>query len=153
MEIHLVKWHPGVAEQFIFGSLKHIRVVKEKIKLVEWSSGNGRVWTNCWQFWNLSNDNWGSLNYFITNSSLKHIRWCKKDKARRAAKMDVFHPLLTKLCLKHECTRTHTCMCGTNVLSCSASLSLQLYCTRSGALLAWKLAVIEHLIWRVVKED
>ena len=45
---HLVKWHPGVAEQFIW---KHVRVVQEKM-LVERSSGNYRVWdwTYCWQF-------------------------------------------------------------------------------------------------------
>ena len=37
-----------------------------------------------------------------------------------------------------------------DVLSCSTSLSFQLYCTSSVVLLAWELAVTEHLIWKYI---
>ena len=40
---HLIKCHLGVTEQFIWGPLKHIRMVQEKIKLIgipQRSSGN-----------------------------------------------------------------------------------------------------------------
>ena len=54
--------------------------------------------------------------------------------------------------LKYECTLTHTqCMCGTKrlVLFSIPKLAAVLHkCTSSGALLAWKLAVTEHLIWK-----
>ena len=43
---HLVKWHLEVTEQFIWGPLKYIRVVQEKIKLTEIPqrrSGNGQI--------------------------------------------------------------------------------------------------------------
>ena len=107
MERHLVKWHPRVTEHFICISLKHIRVVKEKIKLIEWSSGNGRVWTNCWQFWNLSNDNGV---HWITSSLIHH--WstsggAKKIKLVELQKWTCFNPLLTKLSKAWVYTHTH----------------------------------------------
>ena len=83
----------------------------------------------------------------------------RQNTSEEQRKWDIFEPTvdsLWKLWLKHECTFTPTRVCVVqNVLSCSAPLSLQLYCTSSRALLAWELTVIEHLIWKyiwIVKE-